>query len=182
MVAKMELFLQPYRENLYQGTRMAGFKIRKVAIEEAERAYALVEEYFQAAKVVAREDRGKFEEEYFAENAGVWAAEIAGELVGCIALRKLTAQGAHIGEIKRMYVRPEYRGQGIAEGLLSALENFARQHGYEELYLDTAADMTAAARLYERCGYERRERYNDNPQAAIFMRKRMLPKVKRARK
>ena len=161
---------------------MAGFEIRRVGIEEAERAYALVEEYFQAARVAAREDPRKFEEEYFAENAGVWVAETTGELAGCIALRNLAAQGAHIGEIKRMYVRPKYRGQGIAEGLLSALENFARQHGYEELYLDTAADMTAAARLYERCGYERRERYNDNPQAAIFMRKRILPEIRRARK
>lgn len=158
---------------------MDAVEIRRVATNEAERAYALIQEYFRVAKVVVWEDRDKFRQEYFDENTGVWVAEVTGQLAGCVALRALAL---HAGEIKRMYVRPEYRGQGIAEALLSAVENFAKAQGYKELYLDTAADMIAAARLYERCGYERCERYNDNPQAAIFMRKRIQLEASRIQK
>jgi GNAT superfamily N-acetyltransferase len=54
---------------------------------------------------------------------------------------------------------------------LEALEKYAREFGYKWLYLDTAANMKTAARFYERKGFLSCERYNDNPQAAIFMRK-----------
>jgi ribosomal protein S18 acetylase RimI-like enzyme len=72
-----------------------------------------------------------------------------------------------------MYVRPAHRGKGIADLLMKELEDFAQDCWYEWLYLDTAAVMVAAARFYERHGFEHCERYNDNPQAAIFMRKRL---------
>jgi len=68
-------------------------------------------------------------------------------------------------------VRPFYRGQGLADLLLAALESYARESGYRWLYLDTAADMKAAARFYKRQGFSSCERYNENPQAAIFMSK-----------
>jgi len=70
-----------------------------------------------------------------------------------------------------MYVRPEARGQGIAERLLKALEEYAVQAGYQTLYLDTKDDLTTAIRFYQRHGYEACERYNENPQATMFMRK-----------
>jgi GNAT superfamily N-acetyltransferase len=72
-----------------------------------------------------------------------------------------------------MYVRDAWRGRGVAQGLLEAVEAFARERGYEWLYLDTTEEMTAASRLYRRNGYEPCERYNANPQATIFMRKRL---------
>jgi GNAT superfamily N-acetyltransferase len=72
-----------------------------------------------------------------------------------------------------MYVRQTHRGKGIADLLMKELEDYARDCGYAWLYLDTAAVMVAAARFYERNGFEHCERYNDNPQAAIFMRKRL---------
>jgi len=72
-----------------------------------------------------------------------------------------------------MYVRPEVRGQGVAQELLEAAEKFAHTAGYHWVYLDTADDMKAAARFYQRNGFQPCERYNDNPQATIFMRKRL---------
>ena len=93
-------------------------------------------------------------------------------MVGCIALRKLEGRKG-CGEIKRLYVRAEYRGKGLADLLLETLEEYAKAFGYEWLYLDTAADMKVAARFYEKKGFEVCERYNENPQAAIFMRKAM---------
>jgi GNAT superfamily N-acetyltransferase len=72
-----------------------------------------------------------------------------------------------------MYVRENFRGRGIAQSLLAAVEAFARTAGCDWIYLDTTEGMKAAARLYERSGFVRCERYNQNPQAAIFMRKNL---------
>jgi GNAT superfamily N-acetyltransferase len=144
-------------------------KVHRAGRSEVETAYRIVQEYYEAAAVVVREDAAKFAEEYFADGAGVWLAEEADRVVGCIALRKLAGREG-CGEIKRLYVRAESRGSGVADLLLQALEEYAKAFGYEWLYLDTAANMKAAARFYEKKGFERCERYNQNPQAAIFMR------------
>lgn len=76
-----------------------------------------------------------------------------------------------------MYVREKFRGQGIAQRLLEAAEQFARGAGYVWVYLDTTNEMKAAVKLYERNGFARCERYNQNPQAAIFMRKKLTKKL-----
>ena len=144
--------------------------MHRAADSQIEGAYAIVQEYYEAAAVVVREDLDEFAREYFVDGGGVWLAEDEGVAVGCIALRALRRKPG-CGEIKRLYVGPEYRGRGVADRLLEALENYAKEFGYRWLYLDTAADMKAAARFYEKKGFEPCERYNDNPQAAIFMRK-----------
>jgi GNAT superfamily N-acetyltransferase len=144
--------------------------VYKATEKQAELAYAIVLEYYEAASVVVREDREKFEKEYFGERAGVWLAEAEGRIVGCVALRRLLAM-ADGGEIKRMYVRPEYRGKGVSRLLLAALEQYASKSGYRWLYLDTAASMKAAANFYRREGFAECERYNENPQATLFMKK-----------
>ena len=77
-------------------------------------------------------------------------------------------------ECKRLYVKPAARGKHIAGGLLDAQEEFARSQGVEWIYLDTHDGLKAAIALYERRGYQRCERYNDNPQATLFMRKRII--------
>ena len=77
-------------------------------------------------------------------------------------------------ECKRLYVKPAARGNHIADRLLDAQEEFARSVGVEWIYLDSYDDLKAAIALYERRGYERCERYNDNPQATLFMRKRIV--------
>jgi GNAT superfamily N-acetyltransferase len=146
------------------------YSVLQAGLDEIEAAYALVKEYYEEVGVVAREDRAEFEGQYFAEGAGVWLAMAEGEAVGCVALRKLGI-GPLRGEVKRMYVRSSHRGGGIAESLLGALEAYAMKCGYEWLYLDTADSMVAAARFYRRKSYEDCERYNENPQAALFMRK-----------
>jgi len=147
--------------------------------EEADAAFCLVREYFKAAGVMVREDQETFVQEYFGEGQGLWLACVEGELAGCVGLRRLPGpeglepEDVKCAEIKRMYLREKFRGQGIAARLLEAVENFARGAGYAWIYLDTASNMVAAARLYEKNGFVRCERYNENPQAAIFMRKHL---------
>ncbi len=90
------------------------------------------------------------------------------KVVGCIALREWNP-AEHIGEIKRMYVQAAYRKLGIAQALLNALESFAAEAGHKWLYLDSARGMDAAIRFYQKNDYDPCPRYNDNPQAIVFL-------------
>jgi GNAT superfamily N-acetyltransferase len=83
-------------------------------------------------------------------------ASVNGELAGCGAFRPL---GASTVEIKRMFVRAPYRGQGIARAVLASLEDEARARGYTESILETAQRMTEAIALYASAGYEVTEPY-----------------------
>jgi len=152
------------------GALVVEVEIRRAAPEEANLAYAIVSEYYDAAAVVARDTEEAFATEYFELRSGFWLASVGAEIAGCVALRSLAPESA---EIKRMYLRSRWRGQGIAEKLLEAAEHFAKGVGYTWIYLDTAKEMHAAAQLYRRSGYQLCDRYNDNPQAAIFMRKNL---------
>jgi putative acetyltransferase len=63
--------------------------------------------------------------------------------------------GTDFGEIKRMYVRPPFRGHGLGELLLDHLSAYARDHGIILLRLETGIHQQAAIRLYERHGFHR---------------------------
>jgi GNAT superfamily N-acetyltransferase len=73
-----------------------------------------------------------------------------------------------VGEIKRMFVVPDARGQGHARRLLEGLEAAAVDLGYERLRLDTAQSMTTAMGLYRRAGYRDIPDYNGNSYASFW--------------
>jgi GNAT superfamily N-acetyltransferase len=147
-------------------------RIHRATLHELDAAYGIVSEYYEAVGVVVRDDRSAFEREYFRDDAGVWLAMVDSAVVGCIALHRLPNL-KNSGEIKRLYVRRDFRGQGVAEALLRALEAYAAEHDYEALYLDSKKDLMPAIRFYRRHGYQPCPRYNDNPQATIFMRRQI---------
>ena len=62
----------------------------------------------------------------------------------------------------------------MADKLLDEMEDHAIKVGVETIYLDSFTDLKAAVRLYERRGYAYCDRYNDNPQATLFMRKALM--------
>lgn len=70
--------------------------------------------------------------------------------VGCGAIKRYSEQ---IVEIKRMFVLPEYRGQGIAGVVLSELEKWADELGFFESILETGKKQPEAIRLYQKSGY-----------------------------
>jgi GNAT superfamily N-acetyltransferase len=83
--------------------------------------------------------------------AGVfYLVRVDGLLAGMGALRRL---GPGLGEIKRVYLRPKFRGLRLGERTLHRLLADARSFGYQRLCLDTAPFMTAAHRLYENNGF-----------------------------
>ncbi|MCU4183360.1 GNAT family N-acetyltransferase [Acidiferrimicrobium sp. IK] len=81
---------------------------------------------------------------------------------------------ADTGEIKRMYVVAKWRGQGLAGGLLAALEDAARGLGYRRVRLDTGRFQPVAQSLYERRGYLPIPDYNANPHASFWGEKQLL--------
>jgi putative acetyltransferase len=99
------------------------------------------------------------------------ARDARGDAVGCGAIRELEP-GA--GEIKRMFVRPEARGQGIARLLLEGLEREARERGIAVMRLETGTLQAEARSLYESAGYQPIPcygRYRDEPRSRCYERR-----------
>jgi GNAT superfamily N-acetyltransferase len=81
-------------------------------------------------------------------------------LAGCGALRPLSAE---ICEMKRLFVRPEFRGHGIGRAITLALISAAREIGYRAMRLDTLPEMREAHKLYEELGFREIAAYCSNP-------------------
>ena len=69
--------------------------------------------------------------------------------------------GKAYAELKRMYVRPGYQGQGLGQMILAHLEEHARSLGIQIMRLETGIYQEAAIRLYERMGYRKRRPFGD---------------------
>ena len=94
----------------------------------------------------------RLEPEEVAEGRGAFMVALSQATpVGCGALRVIDARTA---ELKRMYVAPAVRGQGIAGAVLGALEAEARRLGIQQLVLETGIRQLAALALYRRSGYQ----------------------------
>jgi len=100
-------------------------------------------------------------------------------LLGCGATRRMSAEPETdeqvYGEVKRMFVRPEARGQRIAEQVLAMLEARLLARGVALATLETGRDQIEAIRLYERCGYARRGPFGGYPDngLSVFYQKRL---------
>jgi GNAT superfamily N-acetyltransferase len=105
--------------------------------------------------------------------AGVFLLAVsAGDPIACGGLRTLEPG---LGEVKRMWVHPDWRGAGLGTRLLQALERQAVRLGHRRVRLDTNDTLDAAIGLYRRAGYRQIQRYNDNPYARLWFEKELRP-------
>ncbi len=106
--------------------------------------------------------------DYAPPNGRLFLADDGDEVVGCVALRKI---GNRVGEMKRLYVRPAFRGRGLGRALTEKLIAEAKQIGYASLRLDTLpGKMDQAVAIYRSLGFEEVAPYYQNPVAgATFM-------------
>jgi putative acetyltransferase len=95
-------------------------------------------------------------------------AEYDGHPAGCAALHKLDAE---VCEMKRLYLRPEFRGKGLGRALAERILSDARAIGYRRLRLDTVEPvMKDAVAMYRKIGFKEIAPYRENPIAgALYM-------------
>lgn len=104
--------------------------------------------------------------DYVAPSGGLLLADVDGQAAGCCAFRPLiTSDHLDACEMKRLFVRPGFRGMGLGRQLVDAIVLAAQQAGYTTMLLDTLSDMESARALYQEVGFVETEPYYHNPLA-----------------
>lgn len=101
----------------------------------------------------ADQDVWTVEQSYWDKGGAFWVVELEGQIVGTAGFYPIN-RGDRAVEIRKMYLRPEVRGQGLGHFLLRSLEAEIVQRGFCEIWIETATVLKEAVQLYERCGYE----------------------------
>lgn len=94
-----------------------------------------------------------------------------------VACASFKAYDQYIAEVKRVFVRKEYRGQGLSKQIMSTLEERAKAKGFSKLILETGVPLIEAMSLYYKIGYKRIENYGQykDMKDSICMEKMILP-------
>ena len=117
------------------------------------------------------EELEHLEDKYGLPGGRLYLAWQDGQLAGCVGMKRLDEK---TGELKRLYVRPAFRGLHLGRELVERIIRDARSLGYRRLMLDTMPELVSARRLYENMGFHVTERYNNSPlDTTIFMEYRL---------
>ena len=100
------------------------------------------------------------EEKYGEPNGRLYLAYFDGNLAGCIGLRKIDNDNC---ELKRLYVKPQFRGKKIASFLVKNIIEEAKEIGYKHILLDTLPFLETAINMYKKYGFYEIESYNNSP-------------------
>lgn len=140
-------------------------------LEEIDFARELIEEYvawlgvdlcFQGFERELRELPG----DYSPPDGRLLLAVDDGQIAGCIAIRRI---GPETCEMKRLYVRPAFRGRGLGRELASVIIEDARKIGYKKMRLDTLPRrMQQAVSMYHALGFKEIEPYYANPIVGVL--------------
>ncbi len=116
---------------------------------------------------------------YMLPKGGLLLAKMTnGEAVACAAYRPLDGV---VCELKRFFIRPEHRGQGIADQLLEKILLQAKKSGYQEAKLDTLERLVPARKFYERNGFKLCDPYYPNPEPdVLYFSRRIVPNAPEA--
>ena len=100
-------------------------------------------------------------ESHYMNNGCFWCLIDDNDVIGTIAIRK-------IDDAKRMFVLPEFQGNGYGRLLLEHAVKCAREQKYQKICLDTRKQFSVAQHLYRSAGFQETERYNDNEHAELY--------------
>lgn len=107
-------------------------------------------------------------DKYGLPDGRLYIAKIDHQIAGCIGLKKIDAQNC---EMKRLYVRTEFRGKKIAQRLIKTIISDAKIIGYQNMLLDTLPFLHGAIALYNKLGFYEIESYNNSPiDTTIYMK------------
>ncbi len=99
----------------------------------------------------------------------LYLAYVGEKLAGCVGLKKLSEDGQC--ELKRLYVRPQFRGKKMGEKLMETVLRDAKDIGYKAMLLDTLPFLKSAIHMYQRRGFYEIPCYNDSPlDTTIYMK------------
>jgi ribosomal protein S18 acetylase RimI-like enzyme len=136
-------------------------------------ASALVEELeTHLAGLYPRESRHGFSvDKLITEGVALFVVRVDGAAAGCGGIKLF---GTEFGELKRMYVRPAFRGRGIGTLLVDRLAEHARSQGITTLRLETGIHQREAIALYERLGFNQIQpfgHYSNDPVSRCYERR-----------
>jgi ribosomal protein S18 acetylase RimI-like enzyme len=147
--------------------------VQAESAEQIEQARALFIEYADRLDISLcfqdfESELAQLPGKYFPPEGRLLLAMDVERVAGCVALRRIDAATC---EMKRLYVRPEWRGQGVGRRLTETIIEEARAAGYSRMLLDTLSSrMKDAVRLYRSMGFRTIAPYYPNPLAdAVFM-------------
>jgi putative acetyltransferase len=142
-----------------------------VSVHDWDATRAIFQEYASSLKVDLcfqgfEDELNGLPGEYAPPRGCLLLAWVDGALAGCCALRPLdNSDYSNAAEMKRLYVRPTFRGLGLGRQLTEGILDAARQSAYSCVLLDTLDDMESARALYEDLGFLEIPPYYHNPHA-----------------
>ncbi|PJI08154.1 MULTISPECIES: GNAT family N-acetyltransferase [Clostridium] len=108
------------------------------------------------------------EDKYGMPEGRLYIVKVQNEAAGCIGLKKVDDENC---EMKRLYVKPAFRGQKIANKLVKTIIDDAKTIGYKNMLLDTLPFLKGAIYLYKKFGFYEIESYNNSPMdTSIYMK------------
>ena len=152
---------------------MTDIEIEAVAADSAD-AVALIgelDEHLMAHPYPPQSRHAYSVEKLLREQVVFFVTRYEGELAGCGGIKMF---GSDYGEVKRMFVRPAFRGKGLGKAMLRHLAEYARDQGAAVLRLETGIYEVEAIGLYERYGFKRRApfgEYVEDPMSVYFEKK-----------
>lgn len=108
------------------------------------------------------------EKKYGPPGGRLYLAYVDSQVAGCIGMRKLDEENC---EMKRLYVKPEFRRNGLGKILVDRIISDAKKEGYRHIFLDTLPFLESALKMYKAYGFYEIPCYNDSPMdTSIFLK------------
>lgn len=148
--------------------------VRKMEAPDVGKTKELIQEYVDWTNLDLRfqnidDEMAHFPRKYEEPEGAFFVAVDDDRVIGCVGLKKI---GEKVCEMKRLFVKDEYKGLGVGKRLIETAIEEARVKKYEKMRLDTLKRMDRALELYKRYGFNEIRQYVENPmEDAVFLEK-----------